>query len=156
LDRTASLDTCGSAAYPAATFAVLCRVKREEVMKKTALTRVMALLLATSALSFSQFALAHAHLKSPVPADKAVVDSSPKNLTLTFTEDIEVAFSGVEVLNAQQQPVALEKVKLNDQQHAQLIVPLSQPLPSGSYQVNWHVLSVDGHKTKGSYAFSVK
>ncbi|ORM57596.1 CopC domain-containing protein YobA [Pantoea rodasii] len=125
-------------------------------MKKTALNPVVALLLASSTLVFSQFALAHAHLKTPVPADKAVIDSSPQNLTLTFTEDVEPAFSGVEVLNAQKQPMAVEKAKLNDKQHDQLIVPISQPLPSGNYQVNWHVLSVDGHKTKGSYAFSVK
>jgi len=52
--------------------------------------------------------------------------------------------------------VALEKAQLNPQQHDQLIVPIAQPLASGQYQVNWHVLSVDGHKTKGSYSFSVK
>ncbi len=125
-------------------------------MKKTAFNPVVALLLALSTLAFSQFALAHAHLKSPVPADKAVVEHSPQQLTLTFTEDVEPAFSGVEVLNAQHQPVAVEKAKLNSKQHDQLIVPIAQPLPSGSYQVNWHVLSVDGHKTKGSYVFSVK
>ncbi|XXN65243.1 copper homeostasis periplasmic binding protein CopC [Enterobacter ludwigii] len=125
-------------------------------MKKTAFNPVVALLLALSTLAFSQFALAHAHLKSPVPADKAVVEHSPQQLTLTFTEDVEPAFSGVEVLNAQHQPVAVEKAKLNNKQHDQLIVPIAQPLPSGSYQVNWHVLSVDGHKTKGSYVFSVK
>ena len=125
-------------------------------MKKTALNPIVAMLLASSTLVFSQFALAHAHLKTPVPADKAVIDSSPQNLTLTFTEDVEPAFSGVEVLNAQNQPMAVEKAKLNDKKHDQLIVPISKPLPSGHYQVNWHVLSVDGHKTKGSYAFSVK
>ncbi|WP_058960175.1 copper homeostasis periplasmic binding protein CopC [Type-E symbiont of Plautia stali] len=125
-------------------------------MKKTALNPIVAMLLTSSTLVFSQFALAHAHLKTPVPADKAVIDSSPQNLTLTFTEDVEPAFSGVEVLNAQNQPMAVEKAKLNDKQHDQLIVPISKPLPSGNYQVNWHVLSVDGHKTKGSYAFSVK
>jgi copper resistance protein C len=130
--------------------------QREEVMKKTALNPIVAMLLASSTLVFSQFALAHAHLKTPVPADKAVIDSSPQNLTLTFTEDVEPAFSGVEVLNAQNQPMAVEKAKLNDKKHDQLIVPISKPLPSGNYQVNWHVLSVDGHKTKGSYAFSVK
>jgi copper resistance protein C len=130
--------------------------QREEVMKKTALNPIVALLLASSTLVFSQFALAHAHLKTPVPADKAVIDSSPQNLTLTFTEDVEPAFSGVEVLNVQNQPMAVEKAKLNDKKHDQLIVPISKPLPSGNYQVNWHVLSVDGHKTKGSYAFSVK
>ncbi|BAN96253.1 hypothetical protein E05_14870 [Plautia stali symbiont] len=101
-------------------------------MMKTASRRVIALLLAGATLGFSQLALAHAHLKAPVPADNAVVE------------------------RAQQQPVALEKAQLNPHQHDQLIVPIAQPLASGHYQVNWHVLSVDGHKTKGSYSFSVK
>lgn len=122
---------------------------------KTASRRVIALLLAGATLGFSQLALAHAHLKAPVPADNAVVEHAPQQLTLTFTEDIEPAFSGVEMTNAQQ-PVALDKAQLNPQQHDQLIVPIAQPLASGQYQVNWHVLSVDGHKTKGSYSFSVK
>ncbi|WP_250381188.1 copper resistance protein CopC, partial [Escherichia coli] len=26
----------------------------------------------------------------------------------------------------------------------------------GTYIVDWHVVSVDGHKTKGHYTFSVK
>ncbi|NIG13373.1 CopC domain-containing protein YobA [Pantoea sp. Cy-640] len=125
-------------------------------MMKTASRRVIALLLAGATLGFSPLALAHAHLKAPVPADNAVVEHAPQQLTLTFTEDIEPAFSGVEMTNAQQQPVALDKAQLNPQQHDQLIVPIAQPLASGQYQVNWHVLSVDGHKTKGSYSFSVK
>lgn len=125
-------------------------------MKRTALKPVVALLLASSALTFSQFALAHAHLKTPVPAANAQVDRSPQNLTLTFTEDIEAAFSGVDVLNAQKQPVTVGKASVNSGQPNQLLVPIDKPLPSGDYQVNWHVLSVDGHKTKGSYSFSVK
>jgi methionine-rich copper-binding protein CopC len=35
-----------------------------------------------------------------------------------------------------------------------LQIPL-KPLPPGTYKVNWHVLSVDIHKTQGSYSFSV-
>ena len=38
----------------------------------------------------------------------------------------------------------------------QLIVPLADSLKPGTYTVNWHVVSVDGHKTKGHYTFSVK
>ena len=30
-----------------------------------------------------------------------------------------------------------------------------RPLPPGTYKVNWHVLSVDTHKTEGSYSFTV-
>ncbi|EFF0775469.1 hypothetical protein CCF12_004236, partial [Escherichia albertii] len=43
-----------------------------------------------------------------------------------------------------------------EQDKNQLIIPLADPLKPGTYTVNWHVVSVDGHKTKGQYTFSVK
>lgn len=125
-------------------------------MQKTLLARVALAMIVTGALTFSQFAAAHAHLKSSVPAAKADVTQSTQSLTLTFTEEVEPAFSGVEIFDADQKKVASEKAKLDVKQHDRLIVDLAQPLAAGSYQVNWHVLSIDGHKTKGSYRFSVK
>lgn len=46
--------------------------------------------------------------------------------------------------------------KRNEQDQKQLIVPLADSLKPGTYTVDWHVVSVDGHKTKGHYTFSVK
>ena len=115
---------------------------------------VFALALTTAAVS--QQASAHAHLKSQYPAADANMEVSPQALTLTFTEDIEPAFSGVEIINANQKAVSLAEAERAPRQHNQLIVPLQKPLTSGHYQVNWHVLSVDGHKTNGNYTFSVK
>lgn len=112
--------------------------------------------LALTATAFSQQASAHAHLKSQYPAANASMDASPQALTLTFSEDIEPAFSGVEVLDGNQKPVPLAKAERAPEQHNQMIVPLEKPLANGHYQVNWHVLSVDGHKTNGNYSFSVK
>ena len=37
-----------------------------------------------------------------------------------------------------------------------MLVPLEQTLQPGNYTVDWHVVSVDGHKTRGTYTFSVK
>jgi methionine-rich copper-binding protein CopC len=37
----------------------------------------------------------------------------------------------------------------------QLVVPV-RPLPPGRYKVDWKVLSVDTHRTEGSFAFEVK
>lgn len=119
----------------------------------SALSGAAALVLA---VAFSPAALAHAHLKSQYPAANGNVEASPQALTLTFSEDIEPAFSGVEILGSGQKAMPTAEVERAPQQHNQLIVPLEKPLSSGSYQVNWHVLSVDGHKTKGSYTFSVK
>ncbi|MCC8230955.1 CopC domain-containing protein YobA [Enterobacter mori] len=99
--------------------------------------------------------LAHAHLKQQFPAANTQV-AAPQTLTLNFSEGIEPAFSGVVVTDAQQQVMKTGTVKRDEKDNARLVVPLEQPLAAGTYQVDWHVVSVDGHKTKGSYHFSVK
>ncbi|AYG61221.1 hypothetical protein CCGE525_00435 [Rhizobium jaguaris] len=37
-----------------------------------------------------------------------------------------------------------------------LMVPISGTIGAGTYTVEWHALSADGHKTTGSYTFTVK
>ena len=110
----------------------------------------------TFAAAFSQQVSAHAHLKSQYPAANANVTASPQALTLTFSEDIEPDFSGVEITDSNHQVVPVAKAARAPEEHNQMIVPIEKPLVRGQYQVSWHVLSVDGHKTQGSYAFSVK
>ncbi|HCT3169060.1 TPA: CopC domain-containing protein YobA [Enterobacter asburiae] len=99
--------------------------------------------------------LAHAHLTQQVPAADSVV-TAPQALTLNFSEGIEPGFSGVVVTDAQKQVIKTGTATRDEKNKAQLTVPLEQTLASGTYQVDWHVVSVDGHKTKGSYHFSVK
>ncbi|MGU3523230.1 CopC domain-containing protein YobA [Enterobacteriaceae bacterium C23F] len=101
-------------------------------------------------------AFAHAHLKNQSPAADTQVTTAPQALTLNFSEGIEVKFSGVSVTGPKQAPVPVGAVKLNEKDNTQLIAPLEQALQSGDYTVDWHVVSVDGHKTKGQYHFSVK
>lgn len=100
--------------------------------------------------------LAHAHLKGQYPAADAAVAAAPQALTLNFSEGIEPKFSGISVTGAQQQIIKTGAVKRNENDKTQMIVPLEQPLATGNYIVNWHVVSVDGHKTSGHYQFSVK
>ncbi|GJL42937.1 TPA: CopC domain-containing protein YobA [Enterobacter chengduensis] len=99
--------------------------------------------------------LAHAHLTQPIPAADSVV-SAPRAITLNFSEGIEPGFSGVVVTDAQKQVIKTGTATRDDKNKAQLTVPLEHALASGTYRVDWHVVSVDGHKTKGSYRFSVK
>jgi len=99
--------------------------------------------------------LAHAHLKQQIPAADSLV-AAPQALTLNFSEGIEPGFSGVVVTDAQKQVIRTGTATRDEKNKAQLTVPLEQTLTSGTYQVDWHVVSVDGHKTTGSYHFSVK
>ena len=99
---------------------------------------------------------AHAHLQQQLPAADSEVSPAPQTLTLDFSEGIEANFSGVTLKGPDQQTIAIGKAARNEADKKQLIVPLTQTLASGLYTVEWHVVSVDGHKTKGQYQFSVK
>jgi methionine-rich copper-binding protein CopC len=35
------------------------------------------------------------------------------------------------------------------------VVPIQEQLPPGDYKVEWHAVSDDTHRVKGSYSFSV-
>ncbi|BFO29983.1 CopC domain-containing protein YobA [Klebsiella pasteurii] len=101
-------------------------------------------------------AFAHAHLQQPLPAAGSEVEASPQALTLNFSEGIETQFSGVTLTGPQQKTITLGKPVRSDSNKAQLTVPVEQALTPGEYTVDWHVVSVDGHKTKGQYTFTVK
>ncbi|WP_447876694.1 CopC domain-containing protein YobA [Serratia fonticola] len=103
----------------------------------------------------SQQALAHAHLKVQTPAADTTVSSAPKVLTLNFSEGIEPNFSGVKVTGPDNAVVKTGKLDLDPSNNTQINVPIESDLGAGKYQVSWHVVSVDGHKTKGQYSFTV-
>lgn len=110
------------------------------------------LIVAASLLTITS-AWAHAHLKTAAPAANSVV-STPASLSLDFSEALDVKFSGIRLSNADKQEISLGETTLGNGGKT-LQVKLAQPLPAGTYQLEWHVLSVDGHKTKGAYRFSV-
>ncbi|EPQ5266172.1 CopC domain-containing protein YobA [Klebsiella aerogenes] len=109
-----------------------------------------------SAMLTTASAFAHAHLQQQIPAADSTVSVSPQALTLTFSEGVELSFSGVTLNGPQNKPVATGKLARSDGNKAQITLPLNEPLAAGEYTVEWHVVSVDGHKTKGQYHFSVK
>lgn len=97
---------------------------------------------------------AHAHLDHASPAVGSTVASAPKELLLWFTEKLEPAFSAVEVRNAEAAVVQSGKAQLAGKDGTELRVPLKALLP-GTYLVSWRVLSVDTHRTQGSFTFKV-
>ncbi|MBN9305262.1 MAG: hypothetical protein BGO82_08870 [Devosia sp. 67-54] len=111
------------------------------------------LLAALFALGAASPALAHAHLTGSEPADKAEI-AAPTTLTLSFSEGLEIAFSGVEI-SGPSGPVSGVSAALGADGKT-LLVTLPAALPPGAYTVNWHALASDGHKTTGSYGFVVK
>jgi methionine-rich copper-binding protein CopC len=127
------------------------RINLEHFGEKVMKTLVAALVL--SALATAP-AFAHAHLESSIPADGSTV-TAPTSLTLTFSEGLELAFSGATVTGPAG-AVLLQPATLDPADPEVLVVPLDTPLPPGSYTVDWHALASDGHKTTGSYSFTVQ
>ncbi|WP_414158399.1 copper homeostasis periplasmic binding protein CopC [Pseudomonas sp. BNK-45] len=97
---------------------------------------------------------AHAHLKSSNPAaDSSVV--APNELRLMFSEGVEAAFTQV-TISKDGAPLEVKSLATEGADKKTLIVtPAATPLRAGKYQVQWHAVSVDTHKSEGSYSFKV-
>jgi methionine-rich copper-binding protein CopC len=99
-------------------------------------------------------ARAHAFLDHASPAVGSTVAATPPVLSLSFTQELEPAFSSVTVTNAAGQRVDLGNAQVPPGAPAELRVGL-RPLPPGSYTVNWRVVSVDTHPTEGRFQFTI-
>lgn len=109
--------------------------------------------LTSSILLMGETALAHSALvRATPPAGSTVL--APKEIVLVFSEKIEPKFSAIEVFGANGTAMQSGPAKLASDNAAQLSVPL-KPLPPGTYKVLWRILSVDTHRTNGSFTFRV-
>jgi methionine-rich copper-binding protein CopC len=103
------------------------------------------LLLLTSAAD------AHAMLERAEPRVGNKVASPPGQVTLWFTQKLEMAFSTITVTNAAGERVDTGKTRVSGNQMSVSI----RGGGAGTYRVNWQVLSIDTHRTDGSFTFQV-
>jgi len=96
-------------------------------------------------------AAAHGFLERADPRVGNKVAAPPREVTLWFTEKLETAFSTITVTNAAGQRVDTGKARVSGNQ---MSISL-RPGGTGTYRVNWHVLSVDAHTTDGDFTFQV-
>jgi copper resistance protein C len=101
-------------------------------------------------VGLSTVADAHAMLDHASPAVGSTVAASPGQVTLYFTEQLEPKFSGAEVHSA-----GGGRVDHGTSVSGNVMRVNVGSLASGSYSVTWHALSVDTHKTEGSFSFRV-
>ncbi len=99
-------------------------------------------------------ALAHAFLVKSDPPVGSTITTAPKTLVLTFTEDLEVPFCQVMVTDSMGMNDATGKPQPVPGHPDEMQIPLHITMP-GKITVAWHALSVDTHKTEGSFAFTV-
>lgn len=102
----------------------------------------------------SSAAFAHAFLDHASPPVGSTVPAAPAAISLSFTQQLEPAFSSVSVTNEAGQRVDLGNAQVPPGAPAELRVGL-RPLPPGTYTVSWRVVSVDTHPTEGRFQFTV-
>jgi copper resistance protein C len=97
----------------------------------------------------------HAFLDHAVPAVGATLAAAPRQLQIFFTQQLEPAFSGATIAGADGKAVATGAASVNAQNPMELVLDLP-PLTPGHYTVSWHVVSVDTHRTEGSFSFDIR
>jgi copper resistance protein C len=112
-------------------------------------------LMAVLLLALQTHARAHAFLDHAEPKVGSTVTNSPVEIKIWFTQELEPAFSKLEVQDAQGKEVDKKDAHLDDKDKSLFLVSLPQ-LPSGTYTVIWHAVSVDTHKTQGRFEFTIK
>ena len=106
---------------------------------------ILLLLLATTD------AYGHAMLDHAEPRVGNKISTAPRAVTLWFTQKLEPAFSNITVANSKGERVDVGKTHVSGNQ---MSVSL-RSAGTGTYRVNWRVLSADTHTTEGSFTFQV-
>lgn len=101
-------------------------------------------------------ASAHAALTGSDPKDGAVVDVAPRDVTLTFSEQIAMGDDSIRVLDPSSKRVDVAKMRdLSQGGTVRYAVGLKPGLPDGTYTVAWQAVSADSHPVSGAFTFSV-
>jgi len=101
-----------------------------------------------------RMAWGHPVLEASDPGQGATV-SSPKEVRLTFTENLIARFSGLTIKDQSGRAIGTASPSVDPNDKRQLIVPISTPLPPGAYDVDWHAVGADTHRVTGHFSFRV-
>ncbi|MER7625217.1 copper resistance protein CopC [Streptomyces sp. NPDC126503] len=124
----------------------------------TALVRLLlvAAALLGTLLAGAAPASAHAALTGSDPKDGAVVATAPKEVNLTFSEQVAMSADSIRVLDPAGRRVDTgEIIDLCSGAVVRYGVALRAGLPDGTYTVAWQTVSADSHPIAGAFTFSV-
>ena len=116
---------------------------------KRLFTAVAAILLA---MSISTSAFAHSHVSGTNPADGEVVTEPLQEITIEFDGGIEQG-SFIDVTTTSGEEIDVQDIIIGD---GVLTGTLAEPLQNDVYQVNWSIISADGHPLEGEFTFTVE
>ena len=126
------------------------------------MARRFATFAAVAGLALAAPALAHPKVVNADPADGATAAKVSK-VSLTFSEPLIAQMSGIDVVMtgmpgmANHAPMKMTGVRVAlGPDGKTLIATLARPLPAGTYDAAWHVVSTDTHRVAGKLSFTVR
>ena len=122
------------------------------VAGKRTIIALLLLIVAGVSLLVPGSALAHAYLEHADPPPGGTLAQAPTQLRLTFSEQVDSAFSQVHVLNARRETIDRGDSAVASDDPQAMVVSLQPGLADGVYTVAWRTLSADdGHSESGAY-----
>jgi copper transport protein len=106
------------------------------------------------ALLIPGVALAHPELVRTEPAANAQLATAPAQIRVSFNEELEEAFSDLQLYDARGQRVDQGGGGRDPSELNSLRLELPS-IPPGLYTVVWQTVGSDGHKVKGNFVFIV-
>lgn len=100
-------------------------------------------------------AAAHAAFQRSDPAPNSILATSPAQITVWFTEPLEMEYSSATLYDQRGNGVPGATSGPGPNAFS-LTIPVASPLPNGTYSVAWQTLSAaDGHTAESYFAFTV-
>lgn len=100
-------------------------------------------------------ALAHAALDTSTPASGDVLDTSPTEITATFTEPLEQSYSRLQLFDSSGTEVEGTTLGFGDDGYS-MTLALPNELAHGTWSVLWRTLSTaDGHPAQNYFTFTI-
>ncbi|MGW1714244.1 copper resistance CopC/CopD family protein [Streptomyces sp. NPDC002156] len=100
-------------------------------------------------------ASAHAALRDSDPRDGSVLDSAPRQVTLSFTESVGLLDDSFRVFDPDSRRVSTGEAEHVKGSSDAVRVSLPEGLGEGTFTVAWRVVSADSHPISGAFTFSI-
>lgn len=98
-------------------------------------------------------ALAHVFPSSERPAAGSTLRQCPAEVSIGFDAPVESLFAKIQVVNEAGQVQTGGEPRVSADRKS-LSIPLKH-LPPGDYTVKWSVVAQDGHRSEGSFSFTI-
>ncbi len=100
-------------------------------------------------------ALRHLTLDHALPGPDSVMSSSVTEVRLFFSEPPQMRATTIRIVDSNRSLMSSTPPSAYEGDQRQVYVRLDEPLPPGSYVVQWRVMAQDGHVQRDDFSFRI-